>query len=63
MDTLRSALNRLEERGAALGHFNVSDLVLLHAVVAAAGEIKVPVLVGLPGVSEPSSALVSSQCS
>ena len=46
MDTLRSALNRLEEQGAALGHFNVSDLVLLKAVIAAADEIKVPVLVG-----------------
>ena len=46
MDTLRSALNRLEEQGAALGHFNVSDLVLLHAVVAAAAEVNVPVLVG-----------------
>ena len=46
MDTLRSVLNRLEERGTALGHFNVSDLVLLKAVVAAAGEIRVPVLIG-----------------
>lgn len=29
MDTLRSVLTRSEQRGAALGHFNVADLVLL----------------------------------
>jgi fructose-bisphosphate aldolase class II len=31
---------------AALGHFNVADLVLLQAVVAAAVEVRVPVMVG-----------------
>jgi fructose-bisphosphate aldolase class II len=36
----------LEKQGAALGHFNVADLVLLKAVLGAADEIKVPVLVG-----------------
>ena len=46
MDALRSVLSRLETEGAALGHFNVSDLVMLKAVVAAAGQIGVPVLVG-----------------
>lgn len=46
MDTLRSVLTRLETEGAALGHFNVSDLVLLKAVLAAARDIGVPVLVG-----------------
>ena len=46
MDGLRSILHRLQQRGAALGHFNVADLVLLKAVVAAAVEVKVPVLVG-----------------
>jgi Fructose-bisphosphate aldolase class-II len=43
---LPSVLIRLEKEGAALGHFNVADLVLLKAALAAAGEIKVPVLVG-----------------
>jgi fructose-bisphosphate aldolase class II len=33
--------------GVAIGHFNVSDLVLLKAVFAAARELNVPVLVGL----------------
>ena len=46
MEALRSVLTRLEIEGAALGHFNVSNLVLLKAVVAAADQIGVPVLVG-----------------
>jgi fructose-bisphosphate aldolase, class II len=45
-DTLRDVLTRLEKEGAALGHFNVSDHVLLKAVVAAAAETKLPVLIG-----------------
>jgi fructose-bisphosphate aldolase class II len=36
----------LQQQGAALGHFNVADLVLLQAVVAAAVEVRVPVMVG-----------------
>src|SRR5215471_10440326 len=44
--TLRDVLTRLETEGAALGHFNVSDQVLLKAVIAAAAETKLPVLVG-----------------
>ncbi|HEV2395473.1 MAG TPA: class II fructose-bisphosphate aldolase [Candidatus Sulfotelmatobacter sp.] len=46
MDELRNVLTRLQEQGAALGHFNVANLVLLKAVVAAAVEVEVPVLVG-----------------
>lgn len=46
MDTLRNVLTRLQQQGAALGHFNVADLVLLKAVVAAAVEVRVPVMVG-----------------
>ena len=46
MDTLRSVLTRLETEGAALGHFNVSDLVMLKAVLQAAGQTRVPVLIG-----------------
>jgi fructose-bisphosphate aldolase, class II len=46
VDALPSVLTRLEEQGAALGHFNVADLVLLKAVLAAAAEIGIPVLVG-----------------
>ena len=46
MDALRSVLTCLETEGAALGHFNVSDLVMLRAVVAAADRLGVPVLIG-----------------
>jgi len=46
MDALRSVLTRLQQQGAALGHFNVADLVLLKAVLAAAVEVRVPVIVG-----------------
>ena len=46
MDGLGNILHRLQQQGAALGHFNVADLVLLKAVVAAGVEVKVPVLIG-----------------
>jgi ketose-bisphosphate aldolase len=46
MDTLRNVLARLQQQGVALGHFNVADLVLLKAVLAAAVEVGVPVIVG-----------------
>src|SRR5262249_526957 len=45
-DTLRDVLTRLQTEGAALGQFNVSDHVLLKAVIAAAAETKLPVFVG-----------------
>jgi len=45
-DRLRDVLTRLQTEGAALGHFNVSDHVLLKAVVAAAAETRLPVLIG-----------------
>jgi fructose-bisphosphate aldolase class II len=46
MNALRNVLTQLEEEGAALGHFNIADLVFLKAVVAAAREIEAPILVG-----------------
>jgi fructose-bisphosphate aldolase, class II len=46
MEALKSVLTRLQQQGAALGHFNVADLVLLKAVLAAAVEVKLPVIVG-----------------
>jgi fructose-bisphosphate aldolase, class II len=47
MHTLRVVLQDAQARGVAIGHFNISDLVLLKAVLAAARELNVPVLVGL----------------
>ena len=46
MQTLRNALEQSEKDGVAIGHFNVADLVLLKAVVAAARDLEVPVVVG-----------------
>jgi fructose-bisphosphate aldolase, class II len=46
METLRNVLEQTQQRGVAIGHFNISDLVLLKAVVAAARELNVPVIVG-----------------
>jgi fructose-bisphosphate aldolase, class II len=47
MNALRDLLQEAQASGAAIGHFNISDLVLLKAVFAAARELNVPVLVGL----------------
>ena len=46
MDNLRDALQFSQKKGVAIGHFNVADLVLLKAVLAAGQELKVPVVVG-----------------
>jgi fructose-bisphosphate aldolase class II len=46
MDSLRDALALSQKKGVAIGHFNVADLVLLKAVLAAGQELKVPVVVG-----------------
>jgi fructose-bisphosphate aldolase, class II len=43
---LRDALEQAQKNRVAIGHFNVSDLVLLKAVFAAAHEMNVPVVVG-----------------
>jgi ketose-bisphosphate aldolase len=47
MHSLRELLKESQETGVAIGHFNISDLVLLKAVFAAARELNVPVLIGL----------------
>jgi fructose-bisphosphate aldolase class II len=47
MQSLRSALEQAQKNGVAVGHFNVSDLVLLKAVFAAAQKLNVPVMVGV----------------
>lgn len=46
MQTLRESLRQAEQQGAAVGHFNVSDLVQLKAVFGAAQDLNVPVIVG-----------------
>src|SRR5271169_3728558 len=46
MRKLNEILSQAQNDRTAIGHFNVSDLVLLKAVVGAARELNVPVLVG-----------------
>jgi fructose-bisphosphate aldolase, class II len=58
MHVLRDVLDRAQTNGAAVGHFNVSDFVLLKAVFSSAQELKVPVIVG---VSEGERAFVGTR--
>jgi fructose-bisphosphate aldolase, class II len=45
-ETLRDVLTRTEKEGTGLGHFNVADQTLVKAVVAAAAEVGLPVIIG-----------------
>jgi fructose-bisphosphate aldolase, class II len=47
MTSLREVLKQAEADGVAVGHFNFSDLVAFNAIVAAARDKKVPVMVGV----------------
>jgi fructose-bisphosphate aldolase, class II len=47
MTTLRAVLEQAEHQAVAVGHFNISDLVALKGIVAAAREMSVPALVGV----------------
>ncbi|HYL82658.1 MAG TPA: class II fructose-bisphosphate aldolase [Candidatus Angelobacter sp.] len=47
MVMLREILKQAETRGVAIGHFNVSDLVMLKAVFESARDQNVPVIVGV----------------
>jgi ketose-bisphosphate aldolase len=47
MRTLRDVLEQSQRDAVAIGHFNITDLVLLKAVFTAARELNVPVLVGV----------------
>jgi fructose-bisphosphate aldolase, class II len=46
MYELRNVLEESQSNGTAVGHFNISDWILLKAVFASAQELKVPVIVG-----------------
>src|SRR5208282_581708 len=47
MTSLREVLNRAEADKVAVGHFNFSDLAAFNAIVAAARDQRLPVMVGL----------------
>src|SRR5215831_15533686 len=46
MQKLGEILRHAQDERTAIGHFNVADLVFLKAVMGAARELNVPVLVG-----------------
>jgi fructose-bisphosphate aldolase, class II len=47
MKTLYEVLKQAERSEVAIGHFNISDLVALKAIIISARELSVPVLVGV----------------
>src|SRR5215472_3197151 len=47
MKALREVLQEADHAHVAVGHFNFSDLSALQAIVEAAGELSLPVLVGV----------------
>jgi fructose-bisphosphate aldolase class II len=46
VNQLRKLLDQAQSNGVAIGHFNISDWILLKAVFESAQELKVPVIVG-----------------
>jgi fructose-bisphosphate aldolase, class II len=46
MYRIRELLEEAQKNGVAVGHFNISDWILLKAIFASAQELKVPVIVG-----------------
>lgn len=47
MKTLREYVQEAEEKKTAIGHFNISNMEILWAVVSASRKLNVPVIVGL----------------
>ncbi len=47
MNNLRDYVADAERKGVAIGHFNISNLEALHAVCAAARELKLPIVIGV----------------
>ena len=47
MKTLREYVKEAEEKGVAIGHFNISNLEMFHGVYRAAKKLNVPIIIGL----------------
>src|SRR3989338_11473947 len=47
MKTLRECVKEAEEKGVAIGHFNISNLEAFHGIYNAAKKLNVPVIIGL----------------
>lgn len=46
MQTLKKIIKQAEKNGVAIGHFNISDSVVLRAIFEAGQELKLPVIIG-----------------
>jgi fructose-bisphosphate aldolase class II len=47
MKSLREYIKEAEDKGVAIGHFNISNLEALHAIYNAAKKLNVPVIIGV----------------
>lgn len=47
MKTLREYIKEAEEKGTAIGHFNISNLEALHGIYNAAKRLNLPIVIGL----------------
>lgn len=47
MKTLRECIKEAEEKGRAIGHFNISNLEAFHAIYNAAKKVGVPIVIGV----------------
>lgn len=47
MKTLREYIKEAEEKGVAIGHFNISNLEGLHGIYSAAKKLNIPIIIGL----------------
>lgn len=47
MKTLREYIKEAEEKGVAIGHFNISNLEALHGIYNAARKLDLPIIIGL----------------
>lgn len=47
MKTLREYIKEAQEKGVAIGHFNISNLEALHGIYAAAKKLNLPVIIGV----------------
>lgn len=47
MKTLRECIKEADEKGVAIGHFNISNLEALHGVYNAAKKLGVPIIIGM----------------
>ncbi|MCX6752809.1 MAG: class II fructose-bisphosphate aldolase family protein [Candidatus Nomurabacteria bacterium] len=45
--TLREYIKEAQEKGVAIGHFNISNLEALHGIYAAAKKLNLPVIIGV----------------